>query len=62
MRRLTKFKFTEIYVHDSCASLPLAMLGLIHKTNGVGVTQSLNVLYHAPATLYASIIKFISSD
>ena len=35
----------------SCCSTPLAVLGLIQGVNGVGVTQSMNVLFHAPAPM-----------
>jgi len=38
------------FIIDNCASLPLVALGVVRKTNGVGVSQSLNVLFHAPAT------------
>ena len=35
----------------SCAAFPLVALGVMQKTNGVGVTQALNILFHAPASL-----------
>lgn len=35
----------------SCCSTPLVVLGLVQKVNGVGVTQSMNVLFHAPAPM-----------
>ncbi|KAJ7016556.1 HotDog domain-containing protein [Mycena alexandri] len=37
------------YLIDNCASCPLVVLGLLTGTNGVGVTQGMNVLFHAPA-------------
>ena len=33
----------------SCCSTPLVVLGLMQGVNGVGVTQSMNVLFHSPA-------------
>ncbi|KAJ3498105.1 hypothetical protein NMY22_g19633 [Coprinellus aureogranulatus] len=41
------------YIIDNCCSTPLVVLGLIQNTNGVGVTQSMNVLFHSPAPLPA---------
>ena len=38
-------------VATSCAAFPLVALGIMQKTNGVGVTQALNVFFHAPASL-----------
>ncbi|KAM6501049.1 HotDog domain containing protein [Amanita muscaria] len=43
-------------LHGGCVAYlidntPLVVLGIIHDANGVGVTQALNVLFHAPATL-----------
>ncbi|CAK5282505.1 unnamed protein product [Mycena citricolor] len=46
------------YLIDNCASTPLIVLGLLSGMNGVGVTQSMNVLFHAPAPLCASIYNF----
>ncbi|CAL1709468.1 unnamed protein product [Somion occarium] len=43
------------YVIDNCASLPLVALGLMQGTNGVGVSQVLNVFFHAPAALGSSL-------
>ncbi|KAI0267333.1 Thioesterase/thiol ester dehydrase-isomerase [Gloeopeniophorella convolvens] len=37
------------YLIDNCASLPLVVLGILQDINGVGVTQNLQVSYHAPA-------------
>ncbi|KAJ3512192.1 hypothetical protein NLJ89_g3666 [Agrocybe chaxingu] len=37
------------YLIDNCCSTPLVVLGLIQSVNGVGVTQSMNVLFHSPA-------------
>ena len=45
---------SDLYIFafdDSCASTPLLVLGLMENVNGVGVTQGLNVTYHAPAPL-----------
>jgi len=39
------------YIIDNCCSTPLVVLGLIIKRNGVGVTQSMNVLFHSPASI-----------
>ncbi|KAF8660492.1 hypothetical protein AX16_001617 [Volvariella volvacea WC 439] len=39
------------YLIDNCCSTPLVVLGLVQNVNGVGVTQSMNVLFHAPASL-----------
>ncbi|KAK2460741.1 hypothetical protein APHAL10511_007211 [Amanita phalloides] len=39
------------YLIDNCCSTPLVVLGIIHGVNGVGVTQAMNVLFHAPAPL-----------
>ena len=36
----------------SCASFPLVALGILRNVNGVGVTQSMNIFFHAPASLY----------
>ncbi|KAI3607456.1 Thioesterase [Moniliophthora roreri] len=34
------------YLIDNCCSTPLIVLGLAQNVNGVGVTQSMNVLFH----------------
>ncbi|KAI0717831.1 HotDog domain-containing protein [Cerioporus squamosus] len=39
------------YLIDNCASFPLVALGLIKNINGVGVTQALNIFFHAPASI-----------
>ncbi|OBZ66404.1 hypothetical protein A0H81_13648 [Grifola frondosa] len=39
------------YIIDNCASFPLIVLGLMQNTNGVGVSQALNVLFHSPASI-----------
>jgi len=39
------------YIIDNCCSTPLVILGLVLKRNGVGVTQSMNVLFHSPASI-----------
>ncbi|KAL4247778.1 thioesterase PaaI family protein [Abortiporus biennis] len=44
------------FMIDNCASMPLIALGLLEKRNGVGVSQSLNVLFHSPATPGSSIV------
>lgn len=43
----------------SCCSTPLVVLGLVQKVNGVGVTQSMNVLFHSPAPMWVFSISFI---
>ncbi|KAI8972391.1 hypothetical protein BD414DRAFT_469372 [Trametes punicea] len=35
----------------ACASIPLVSLGLLQGINGVGVTQAVNVFFHAPASI-----------
>lgn len=35
----------------SCASVPLTALGILRGTNGVGVTQALNILFQAPSSM-----------
>ncbi|KAL0946315.1 hypothetical protein HGRIS_012556 [Hohenbuehelia grisea] len=35
----------------SCCSTPLVVLGLLQSVNGVGVTQSMNIMFHAPAKI-----------
>ncbi|OJT05517.1 hypothetical protein TRAPUB_3662 [Trametes pubescens] len=35
----------------SCASFPLVALGLMQDINGVGVSQAMNVFFHAPAAM-----------
>ncbi|KAJ6562279.1 HotDog domain-containing protein [Mycena capillaripes] len=49
------------YLIDNCASAPLVVLGLLNNTNGVGVTQGMNVLFHAPAPV-GSILRITSSS
>ncbi|KAF9269542.1 hypothetical protein L218DRAFT_915747 [Marasmius fiardii PR-910] len=39
------------YLIDNCCSTPLIVLGLVQNVNGVGVTQSMNVQFHAPASI-----------
>lgn len=39
------------YLVDNCCSTPLVTLGLVRNVNGVGVTQSVNILFHAPAPI-----------
>ncbi|KAF7323869.1 4HBT domain-containing protein [Mycena kentingensis (nom. inval.)] len=50
-----------MYLIDNCASTPLVALGLMSGTNGVGVTQGMNVLFHAPAPV-GSILRITSSS
>ncbi|KAJ6461374.1 hypothetical protein C8R45DRAFT_1028178 [Mycena sanguinolenta] len=49
------------YLIDNCASTPLVVLGILNGTNGVGVTQGMNVLFHAPAPV-GSILRITSSS
>jgi len=49
------------YLIDNCCSTPLAVLGLIQGVNGVGVTQSMNVLFHAPAPV-GTCLQIISTS
>ncbi|KAJ7156310.1 HotDog domain-containing protein [Mycena filopes] len=49
------------YLIDNCASTPLVVLGLLNGTNGVGVTQGMNVLFHAPVGL-GSTLRISSSS
>ncbi|KAI0357962.1 hypothetical protein OH77DRAFT_1422127 [Trametes cingulata] len=39
------------YLIDNCASFPLVALGLQRNINGVGVSQAMNVFFHAPASI-----------
>ncbi|KAL0946316.1 hypothetical protein HGRIS_012556 [Hohenbuehelia grisea] len=39
------------YLIDNCCSTPLVVLGLLQSVNGVGVTQSMNIMFHAPAKM-----------
>ncbi|THH29709.1 hypothetical protein EUX98_g4473 [Antrodiella citrinella] len=43
------------YLIDNCASLPLVALGLMKNVNGVGVSQAMNTVFHAPAPLGARL-------
>ncbi|KAJ7916633.1 hypothetical protein B0H13DRAFT_2448181 [Mycena leptocephala] len=45
----------------ACASTPLVVLGVLTNTNGVGVTQGMNVLFHAPAPV-GSLLRITSSS
>ncbi|KAJ6602749.1 HotDog domain-containing protein [Mycena vulgaris] len=49
------------YLIDNCCSTPLVALGVFQNTNGVGVTQAMNVLFHAPAPL-GSHLRIISTS
>ncbi|KAJ6489434.1 HotDog domain-containing protein [Mycena vulgaris] len=53
-------------LHGGCVTYlidntPLVVLGLFQNTNGVGVTQAMNVLFHAPAPL-GSQLRIISTS
>ncbi|TFK31518.1 HotDog domain-containing protein [Crucibulum laeve] len=49
------------YLIDNCCSTPLVVLGLLQNVNGVGVTQSMNVLFHSPAPL-GTCLRIISTS
>ncbi|KIM38875.1 hypothetical protein M413DRAFT_419854 [Hebeloma cylindrosporum] len=49
------------YLIDNCCSTPLVVLGLIQSVNGVGVTQSMNVLFHSPAPL-GTCLRIVSTS
>ncbi|KAL5498023.1 hypothetical protein ACEPAH_2954 [Sanghuangporus vaninii] len=49
------------YLIDNCGSVPLIILGVVRGRNGVGVTQALNILFHAPAPL-GSRLEIISTS
>jgi len=49
------------YLIDNCCSTPLVALGLFQGTNGVGVTQAMNVLFHAPAPV-GSQLRIVSTS
>ncbi|KAJ6617121.1 HotDog domain-containing protein [Mycena sp. CBHHK59/15] len=49
------------YLIDNCCSTPLVVLGVFQNINGVGVTQAMNVLFHAPASL-GSQLRIISTS
>ncbi|KAJ7743902.1 HotDog domain-containing protein [Mycena maculata] len=49
------------YLIDNCCSTPLVALGIYQGTNGVGVTQGMNVLFHAPAPV-GSQLRIISTS
>ncbi|KJA18682.1 hypothetical protein HYPSUDRAFT_45020 [Hypholoma sublateritium FD-334 SS-4] len=49
------------YLIDNCCSTPLVVLGLSTGTNGVGVTQALNILFHAPAPL-GTTLQIVSTS
>ncbi|KAI0299361.1 hypothetical protein B0F90DRAFT_1728151, partial [Multifurca ochricompacta] len=44
------------YLVDNCAGIPLVVLGLLQGINGVGVTQSMQITYHAPALLGTQLL------
>lgn len=43
------------YLIDNCCSTPLVVLGLVKRVNGVGVTQSMSIFFHAPAPIGTSL-------
>ncbi|PPR07641.1 hypothetical protein CVT24_006549 [Panaeolus cyanescens] len=49
------------YLIDNCCSTPLVVLGLIQSVNGVGVTQSMNVMFHSPAPI-GTCLQIISTS
>ncbi|KAF8981101.1 HotDog domain-containing protein [Cyathus striatus] len=49
------------YLIDNCCSTPLVVLGLLQGVNGVGVTQSMNVLFHSPAPL-GTCLRIVSTS
>ncbi|KAL5478305.1 hypothetical protein ACEPAI_2489 [Sanghuangporus weigelae] len=49
------------YLIDNCGSVPLVVLGVVRGRNGVGVTQALNILFHAPAPL-GSRLEIVSTS
>ncbi|KAG1725347.1 HotDog domain-containing protein [Suillus paluster] len=49
------------FLIDNCCSTPLVALGLIRNTNGVGVTQSMNVMFHSPSPA-GSCLRIISTS
>ncbi|KAJ7097462.1 HotDog domain-containing protein [Mycena epipterygia] len=49
------------YLIDNCCSTPLVVLGVLQNTNGVGVTQTMNVAFHAPAPVGCHL-RIISSS
>lgn len=48
---------SDTYLRHSCCSTPLVVLGLVNHVNGVGVTQSMSIFFHAPAPMWASLIE-----
>lgn len=49
------------FLIDNCCSTPLVALGLIQNINGVGVTQSMNIMFHSPAPS-GSCLRIISTS
>ncbi|KAF9647107.1 Thioesterase/thiol ester dehydrase-isomerase [Thelephora ganbajun] len=43
------------YLIDICCATPLVVLGHVQGKNGLGVTQNMNISYHAPVSLGATI-------
>ncbi|KAF8173457.1 HotDog domain-containing protein [Pholiota molesta] len=53
-------------LHGGCVAYlidntPLVVLGLVKSVNGVGVTQSLNILFHSPAPL-GTCLQIVSTS
>lgn len=49
------------FLIDNCCSTPLVALGLIQNINGVGVTQSMNIIFHSPGSV-GSCLRIISTS
>ncbi|KAJ8585249.1 hypothetical protein M405DRAFT_822088 [Rhizopogon salebrosus TDB-379] len=49
------------FLIDNCCSTPLVALGLIQNINGVGVTQSMNIMFHSPAPA-GSCLRIVSTS
>lgn len=45
---------------NSCCSTPLVVLGSVQGKNGLGVTQNMNINYHAPVSLWVFQFPFRS--
>ncbi|KAI0267332.1 HotDog domain-containing protein [Gloeopeniophorella convolvens] len=49
------------YLIDNFANLPLIILGLLQNVNGIGVTQNMQVSYHAPAFVGVQLLILCTS-
>ncbi|KAG2057953.1 hypothetical protein BDR06DRAFT_1004642 [Suillus hirtellus] len=49
------------FLIDNCCSTPLVVLGLLQNINGVGVTQSMNIIFHSPGSV-GSCLRIISTS